>query len=290
MKIKEFAKKLLRQNYYFEYFSYLIQNNILRNVNFIGSGEWEPTFEIIYTRFKSIAKSYLDFIKDEKVEINKETLIIELGVGFSTAACYELSKKTDCFHVVAYDAFMALKKNIDNSIQVKYYPEIKNVSYILGLEGLNSFLNENNNNYKKIVVFSTTVLQHVWDVKGLINVIDKYSQVYSIHMHSIDLMNLNKFSKYGPLYFLKFSDFTWGLMAKNVGHQNRWRYNHYLNYFNEIGYKVDLLGYEKFSDEEIHKARQTYLKNKKIAKNESLQYASVAIKCTKIEMSSNKVP
>jgi hypothetical protein len=287
MNIKQYIKKLLRQNFYVECLSYLIQNNILRKINFIGSGEWEPTFEIIYDRFTRIAKSYLDFIKNEKVEINKETLIIEIGVGFSTAACYELSKNKDCFHVVAYDAFMALKKNIDTSIQAKYYSEIKNVSYIIGLDKLNSFLNENKNKFKKIVIFSTTVLQHVWDVKGLINVIDKYSKVTSIHLHSIDLMNLNKFSKYGPLYFLKFSDFFWGLMAKNVGHQNRWRYNHYLNYFNEIGYKVDLLEYEKYSDEEVQKARQTYLKNREIATNETLEYATVTIKCVKTKTDSN---
>lgn len=279
---KKFNKNFLRQNFYLECLSYIIQNNLLRKINFSGSGNWEPTLANIYNRFMNIANVYLDFLRNEKIKIAEKTLIIELGVGFSTCACLELSKKTKCFKVVAYDAFMALDKTIDRTIKEKYFPDISNVNYILGVDNLKEFFVENLNKYDKIVVFSTSVLQHVWNVEELLNVIDKSSPVNSVHFHIIDLRNLNKFNKYGALYFLKFSNFMWSLMAKNVGHQNRLRYDDYVDIFNKIGYKIVLQKAEKFKDVEVQLARQTYLKNKKISKSESLNYSVVTIKCIKI--------
>lgn len=283
MKIIKFIKKVLRQNYYLELISYIIQNNLLRKVNFIGSGNWEPTFVTIYNRNMIIANSYLSFIKNEKINITGETLIIELGVGYSTAACLELSKKTKCFKIIAYDAFMSLKESIDIKIKGKYYPEITNVKYVLGIENLKLFLAKNRNEYNKIIVFSNAVLQHVWNVKELIKTIDEFSQINSVHFHSIDLRNMNKFDKYGTLYFLKFSDFTWSLMANKNGSQNRLRYNNYVKIFNGFGYKVDILNAQMFKDYEIQIAKQTYLKNMEVSKDESLIYSTVSIKCQKIK-------
>ena len=276
-------KNIIRKNYYFEIVGYILQNNFFQKFNFIGSGNFEQTTNGIYSRFLSIAYKYLELLADQDVMITKNTLIIELGVGFSTIACLELSKKTNCSKVIAYDAFYSIKKDIDKVIKEKYYSDITNVEYILGIKNLDKFLKKNINQYDKFIVFSNTVLQHVWNVNELIETLDKYSPLNSVQFHTIDFRNLNKFDKYGELYFLKFSNITWKLMADKIGNQNRLRYKFYTEIFVNYGYNIKLLKFEKFPEEVINKAIQTYLKDTLYSKDESLIYSIVLIKCLKIK-------
>jgi hypothetical protein len=277
-----FLKKILRQNRYIEYVSYFIQNNLFNRLNFSGAGNWEPTPENIYDRFHDISLNYLNYINDNKIVVTKNTLIIELGVGYSTIACYEISKILKCSNVIGYDGFRCLIDSAEKTIIESYFPDIDNVEYIVGIRNLDSRLSELTGKYDKLILFSTSVLQHIWNLDELLRLFDKYSPLGSIHFHTIDFRNLNKFSKQGILYFLKFSDLAWRSIAYNIGHPNRLRYNDYNLLFNKLGYEVQLLKAERFSESDVKYARETYLSKKKEDYDESLNIAIASIMCKKL--------
>jgi hypothetical protein len=283
MEYKEaFLKKILRQNIYLEYISYFIQNNLLNRVNFSGSGNWEPTPENIYNRFHDISLDYLSYINDNKVVVTKNTLIIEVGVGYSTVACREMSKTLKCRNVIGYDGFKCLIDSTEKTMIESYYPDLDNVEYIVGIQNLESRLSELTGMYDRLILFSTSVLQHIWNLDELFRLIDKYSPLGSIHFHTIDFRNLNKFSKQGILYFLKFSDFAWRSIACNIGHPNRLRYSDYCMLFSKLGYEVQLLKDERFNESDVKYARETYLSKKKDRYDESLNIAVATIMCKKL--------
>jgi hypothetical protein len=275
-------KNLLRQNQYFEYTSYFIQNNLLKSINFSGSGNWEPTPENIYNRFHNISLNYLNCLNDNKVTVTSNTLILELGVGFSTVACYEMSKILKCRNVIGYDAYRCLINPTEKTLIGSYYPDIDNVEYIVGIKNLDSRLSELKGQYDRIIVFSTSVLQHIWNLDELLLLINKYSPLGSVHFHTIDFRNLNKFSKQGILYFLKFSDFAWRSIACNIGHPNRLRYNDYYLLFSKLGYEVQILNQERFNESEVIHARETYLRRKNDHFDESLSISVATIMCKKL--------
>jgi hypothetical protein len=277
-----FLKKILRQNRYIEYISYFIQNNLFNRINFSGSGNWEPTPENIYDRFHNISTNYLNFINDNKIVVTKNTLIIELGVGYSTSSCYEMSKILKCRNVIGYDGFRCLIDSSEKTIVESYFPDIDNVEYIVGTQSLDSRLSELTGRYDKLILFSTSALQHIWNLDELLRLFDKYSPLGSIHFHTIDFRNHNKFSKQGILYFLKFSDLAWRLIACNIGHPNRLRYNDFNLLFNKLGYEVQLLKAERFNESDVKYARKTYLSKKKEDYDESLNIAIASIMCKKL--------
>ena len=71
-------------------------------------------------------------------------------------------------------------------------------------------------------IVSNSVLQHVDDLDTLFGIMSNLLiPLNGVMYHRVDLRCMNKFKKYGELYFLTFNESMWRLMGDNIGQSNR---------------------------------------------------------------------
>jgi len=248
--IKSIVKRIGRANKLLEMLSYLIQNNILYDtLNFSGDGDFMPDPESIYNRFKEIAIQYNSAYPYDL----KNKTILEIGPGRSLTSCYYLSQISQCKKVYAHDAYGQVWQDIDRIIVERYFQNVSNVHYLVGKNALSEITD------KVDYIVSNAVLEHIWNLDELIEQLSEVSHKNTIMFHIIDFRNHNKFSKYGDLYFLKYSDTLWKWMASNVGHPNRLRMNNYENIFIKHGFTFEPFEVEYYDDASVRHAIDTYL-------------------------------
>ena len=171
----------------------------------------------------------------------KGKVVLEIGVGYSLGACYELVKSAGCKFVYGYDYGDFLNRRLDEEMRKHYGEKVASrVKYIVGLERL-----------KRIelcdYVVSCAVLEHVWNLEELLEVLKEITHEDSVMFHQVDYGNHSKFAKYEELYFLSFSDWLWELMAKKVAHQTRILFREMKDIFEKKGFSVTVLHNEEYS-------------------------------------------
>ena len=99
-------------------------------------------------------------------------------------------------------------------------------------------LSEINNLSKIDIVFSTSVLEHIYDVEKTIKAMSEITTKDSILIHNIDLRDHYNFNR--PFLFYKYSEKTWNkyLTKLGISYTNRLRYNDYIELFTKFGFKI----------------------------------------------------
>lgn len=253
--MKSTIKKLLRTNKYLEMLSYLMQNNILNKVlNTSGEGSFDTSVEGMYEHAKKIAKQYRD---NYNGNLENKT-ILEIGTGYTRSTMLFLIKEYDLQKVYCYDRFNCLHEN-DAQIIEKYNlsPYLDRLEYI---SGTNDTISEHIETGSIDYIISNAVLEHVDTLEILFDNLSKVFKKGGQMYHKVDLRCHNRFKKHGELYFHTFSEMLWNMMGDKIGQPNRKLLKDYYKIFKKFDLKCDTNIVERFSNEELSKAKN-YLNN-----------------------------
>ena len=94
-------------------------------------------------------------------------------------------------------------------------------------------------------IYSTSVFEHIRDVKGNIQKLSRIIKKNGLMHHSIDLRDHYNFNK--PFLFYKYSDNIWNtyLTKCGISYTNRIRFDDYIRMFNDAGFKIIKMETEK---------------------------------------------
>lgn len=93
------------------------------------------------------------------------------------------------------------------------------------------------------MIISRAVLEHVFNIKNSINVMDRLLRPGGVMIHEIDFRDHGMFSRFGfnPLTFLTVKDNLWKKMTSHTGAPNRKLINFYRETFSALGYDIFIL-------------------------------------------------
>ncbi len=251
--MKQKIKTLLRGNKYIEILSYLLQNNLLKNIlNTSGDGSFDKSIDGMYEHSKLIADQYADNYNGRL----KDKVLLEIGTGYTRITMLYLIKEYGVSKVYCYDRFNCLQEDenkIINTYKLGQY--LDKIEYIYGT---NDEINKNIKDKSIDYIVSNAVLEHVDDLPLLFTNLKSVLKIDGQMYHKVDLRCHNRFKINGELYFHTFGDKFWNMMGGNIGQPNRKLLKDYIKLFDTYNLKCEISVFEEFSKEDLEKA-QTYL-------------------------------
>ena len=233
----------------------MIQNNLYLNSS--GEGDFSNNLDEIYHHCIQISKRYIEYYPGSL----ENKVVLEIGTGFTRISILHMIKVCNLKKAYCYDKFNCLK-----GYELEIIKTHNLESYLDKLEyisGDDDKLTDNINNKSIDYIVSNTVLQHVDTLKSLMNVLVQILKNNGIMYHRVDLRCMNKFKKYGELYFHTFGVYIWKLMGNNIGQVSRRLIKDYEIIFSNLGLNLELNILEEFNVSELKSAEQ-YLENKNI--------------------------
>ena len=193
---------------------------------------------------------------NKKSLIGKRVLVFGYGGRFSVGV--ELLRR-GAAHVVLCDHFVLLDRERNLELLPEYteylVAENDNVrpraEYITLLHGDIREESIQKQITEVDYVLSTSVYEHLDDVKGITHALAKLTAPNGVHLHFVDLRD--HFFKY-PFEMLTFSENTWRNFLNPTSNLNRFRLSNYREVFDAYFQKVDVVVLERL-EREFHAAR-----------------------------------
>ena len=201
--------------------------------------------------FAAVEQYMTGLLTSGKTLIGKRVLVFGYGGRFAVGV--ELLRR-GAVHVVLCDHFVLLdrKRNLELLPEYKEYLVAENdnvrprAEYITLLHGDIREESIQKQIAEVDVVLSTSVYEHLDDVKGITRALSKLTASNGFHLHFVDLRD--HFFKY-PFEMLTFSESTWRKFLNPTSNLNRFRLTSYREVFDAFFQKVDIKVLERLDNE-----------------------------------------
>jgi SAM-dependent methyltransferase len=201
--------------------------------------------------FAAVEQYMTGLLTSGKTLIGKRVLVFGYGGRFAVGV--ELLRR-GAVHVVLCDHFVLLdrERNLELLPEYKEYLVAENdnvrprAEYITLLHGDIREESIQKQIAEVDVVLSTSVYEHLDDVRGITQALAKLTAPAGIHLHFVDLRD--HFFKY-PFEMLTFSESTWRKFLNPTSNLNRFRLTSYREVFDAYFKKVDIKVLERLENE-----------------------------------------
>lgn len=192
------------------------------------------------------------FIKRSKIDFNKVNSALEIGPGDNLGLA--LSLILDGINQIdVYDKYQSVE-NIkqNNDIYETLYKKIgkekaslKNAMF--KISRLETYKNKalflpNLNKKKYDLIYSVSVLEHLWPAKEIIKELSGALNKNGIHIHVVNFTDHGMFSpEHNTFFFRSIPEWIYNPIMRPVGRPNRILPSEFLDFFRELGFKVEIL-------------------------------------------------